>query len=185
MHFAPDTEETLDFAVALANTRAEASRSGEDELETPLQLDELLDHWSFTGRRDHDAAEVGEVRGIRDELPRLWKLPTDDAVPILNKMLSDGNARPWLFRHDGLDWHIHASELEAPLAERIAVDIALALVDVIRAGAQSRLRVCEAEDCDGLFVDFSRNGSKRFCSVRCGNRVNMIAFRERTSRHHG
>jgi predicted RNA-binding Zn ribbon-like protein len=28
-------------------------------------------------------------------------------------------------------------------------------------------------------VDLSRNGSKRFCSVRCGNRMNMVAFRER------
>ena len=179
MHFAPDTEETLDFAVALANTRAEASRSGDDELTTVDELDALLDRWTFTGRRDHDAREVREVREIRGELPRLWKLPTDDAVPILNKMLADYNARPWLYRHDGSDWHIHASELDAPLAERIAVDIALALVDVIRAGAQSRLRVCEADDCDGLFVDLSRNGSKRFCSVRCGNRMNMIAFRSR------
>jgi predicted RNA-binding Zn ribbon-like protein len=179
LHFAPDTEETLDFAVALANTRAEASRSGDDELTMVDELDALLDRWTFTGRRDHDAREVREVREIRGELPRLWKLPTDEAVPILNKMLSDYNARPWLYRHDGLDWHIHASELDAPLAERIAVDIGLALVDVIRAGAQSRLRVCEADDCDGLFVDLSRNGSKRFCSVRCGNRMNMIAFRSR------
>jgi predicted RNA-binding Zn ribbon-like protein len=179
LHFAPDTEETLDFAVALANTRPEASRSGDDELTTVDELDALLDRWTFTGRRDHDAREVHEVRAIRAELPRLWKLPTDEAVPLLNTMLADGNARPWLFRHDGSDWHIHASELDAPLAERIAVDIALALVDVIRAGAQSRLRVCDADDCDGLFIDLSRNGSKRFCSVRCGNRMNMIAFRSR------
>ncbi|MGN6503684.1 MAG: CGNR zinc finger domain-containing protein [Pseudolysinimonas sp.] len=179
MHFAPDTEETLDFAVALANTRPEASRSGADELSTVDELDALLDRWTFTGRREHDAREVREVRDIRAELPRLWKLTTDEAVPILNAMLADGNARPWLYRHDGSDWHIHASELDAPLAERIAVDIALALVDVIRAGAQSRLRVCDADDCDGLFVDLSRNGSKRFCSVRCGNRMNMIAFRSR------
>lgn len=179
MHFAPDTEETLDFAVALANTAPGASRSGVDELATPAQLDELLSRWAFTGRRDHDEREVREVHEIRAELPRLWALPTDDAVPILNKMLADGNARPWLYRHDGLDWHIHASELDAPLAERIAVDIALALVDMIRAGEQSRLRICDADDCEGLFVDLSRNGSKRFCSIRCGNRVNMIAFRER------
>ena len=179
MHFAPDTEETLDFAVALANTAPGASRSGEDELATPDQLDAFLNRWSFSGRRDHDLRELTEVMEIRAELPRLWALPTDKAVGILNKMLADGNARPWLYRHDGSDWHIHASELDAPLAERIAVDIALALVDVIRAHEQSRLRTCEAEDCTGLFVDLSRNGSKRFCSIRCGNRVNMIAFRER------
>ena len=94
-------------------------------------------------------------------------------------MLADANARPYLARHDGLDWHLHATAPDAPLAERIRVEIALALVDVIRSGEQCRLRVCEADDCEGLFVDLSRNGSKRFCSVRCGNRMNMIAFRER------
>jgi predicted RNA-binding Zn ribbon-like protein len=47
--------------------------------------------------------------------------------------------------------------------------------------ATERLRVCAAPDCTGLLVDLSRNGSKRFCSVRCGNRVNMIAFRERAA----
>ncbi len=82
-------------------------------------------------------------------------------------------------RHDEFDWHIHATPLDAPLAERIRVEVALALVDIIRAGATDRLRVCEAHDCEGVLVDLSRNGSKRFCSVRCGNRMNMIAYRER------
>jgi predicted RNA-binding Zn ribbon-like protein len=44
-----------------------------------------------------------------------------------------------------------------------------------------RLRSCEAEDCDGVLLDLSRNGSKRFCSIRCGNRMNMIAFRQRAA----
>jgi predicted RNA-binding Zn ribbon-like protein len=59
------------------------------------------------------------------------------------------------------------------------VEAALALVDVIRTKETGRLRVCGADDCTGVFLDLSRNGSKRFCSVRCGNRMNMIAFRAR------
>ena len=55
----------------------------------------------------------------------------------------------------------------------------MALVDVIRSDETGRLRVCEADDCEGLLLDLSRNGSKRFCSVRCGNRMNMVAFRRR------
>jgi predicted RNA-binding Zn ribbon-like protein len=43
------------------------------------------------------------------------------------------------------------------------------------------MRVCAAEDCTGILIDQSRNGSKRFCSVRCGNRVNQQGFRERMS----
>jgi predicted RNA-binding Zn ribbon-like protein len=181
LHFAPDSEETLEFAVALANTGAGASRSGDDELATPAALDAFLDGWGYTGRRDLTPDELSEVKATRALLPRLWALPTDDAVEIINRMLADGRARPYLYRHDGSPWHLHASELAAPLAERIGVEIALALVDVIRSAETERLRVCEADDCEGLFVDFSRNGSKRFCSIRCGNRMNMVAFRLRQS----
>ncbi len=94
-------------------------------------------------------------------------------------MLSDARALPRLARHDDTPWHLHATQPDAPLDERIRVEVALALVDVIRSGETGRLRVCAADDCDGLLVDLSRNGSKRFCSVRCGNRMNMVAFRER------
>lgn len=179
MHFAPDTETNLEFMVALADTLPTASRSGDDELTTVDQLDAFLSQWPWTGRRDHDQRELEEVRATRDLLPQLWRADTDDAVPIINAMLAEAGALPYLYRHDGLDWHLHATAPDAPLAERMRVEIALALVDVIRSGEQSRLRVCEADDCEGLFVDMSRNGSKRFCSVRCGNRMNMIAFRER------
>ena len=179
MRFAPDTIINLEFVTALADTMPTASRSGEDELTTVAELDALLDRWPWTGRRDHNQREVDEVRATRDLLPELWAAKTDDAVEIINRMLDDANARPYLARHDGLDWHLHGTTGDEPLAERIRVEIALALVDIIRSGEQSRLRVCEADDCEGLFVDMSRNGSKRFCSVRCGNRMNMIAFRER------
>lgn len=179
MHFAPDSEETLEFTVALADTMPSASRSGEDGLATVGQLEEFLDRWGYSGRRDHNERELREVREVRDLLPSLWTLGTDDAVQVINRMLADARALPHLFRHDGYGWHLHATAPEAPLAERIGVEIALALVDVIRSGETERLRVCEAENCEGLFIDMSRNGSKRFCSVRCGNRMNMVAFRER------
>ena len=179
MRFAPDTETNLIFMTALADTMPTASRSGEDELTTVEELDAFLDQWPWSGRRDHDQREVDEVRATRELLPRLWKAKTDDAVLIINEMLADARALPYLAKHDGLDWHLHATAPDAPLAERIRVEIAMALIDVVRSGEQQRLRVCEADDCEGLFVDMSRNGSKRYCSVRCGNRMNTIAFRER------
>ncbi len=179
MHFAPDTELTLEFTVALADTMPTATRSGDDELTTVDQLDALVDRWKWSGRRDHDERELRGVREIRDLLPALWTLPTDEAVVIINKMLADAHALPHLYRHDDFDWHLHATAPDAPFAERMRVEIALALVDVIRSGETNRLRACGADDCDGLFVDLSRNGSKRYHSVRCGNRMNTIAFRER------
>lgn len=181
MLFAPDTEEALDFVTALANTAAGASRSGDDELTTVDDLAALLGRFVFTGRIDHDDAELAAIRQTRTLLREVWTLDRDDAVHAVNRMLREARALPYLTRHGDVDWHIHATDPEAPLAERVRVEAALALIDVIRMNETRRLRVCAADDCTGLFVDLSRNGSKRFCSVRCGNRVNMTAFRARRS----
>ncbi|MFM9876835.1 MAG: CGNR zinc finger domain-containing protein [Rhodoglobus sp.] len=179
MQFAPDTEITLAFAVALGNTHRSASRTGLDELATPAELTALLDVHTYSGRFDRDLAELHEVQQTRDDLRRVWTLDPDPAVVEVNAMLQDAAALPFLTRHDHFGWHLHATAADAPLAERIRVEVALALVDVIRAGETGRLRVCAAPDCAGLLVDLSRNGSKRFCSIRCGNRMNQLAHRER------
>ncbi len=179
MHFAPDTEATLDFVVTLGNTHPTASRSGTDEIATQAQLTELLEAHSYSGRMARDAQELHEVQATRDLLRQIWSLDRDAAALEVNRMLRDAKALPYLVRHDHFDWHLHATSSEAPLAERIRVEAALALADVIRSDETGRMRVCDADDCTGLLLDLSRNGSKRFCSVRCGNRMNQMAFRER------
>lgn len=185
MHFAPDTEESLHFVVALANTDPGATRGGADELATVDDLTALLSRYAYSGRIDHDEAELRAVRATRALLRRVWLLDRDEAVPAVNQILRDAGALPYLARHDGSDWHMHATDPGAPLAERMSVEAALALTDVIRMDEMGRLRRCAADGCTGLVLDLSRNGSKRFCTVRCGNRVNMIAFRERRVREVG
>jgi predicted RNA-binding Zn ribbon-like protein len=179
LHFAPDVEASLEFAAVMANTDPAASRTGLDELSSVDELDWLIATCNFSGRHDRNEDELREVVEIRDRVRALWTLPRDEMVDEINTILREARALPQLTRHDDVDWHIHATLPDAPLAERIQVEIALALGDVIRADATERLRVCEATDCEGVLVDFSRNGSKRFCTVRCGNRMNMIAYRER------
>jgi len=179
LHFAPDTIETLEFAVLLGNTHESASRSGGDELVTSDDVYAFIRRFRFSGRIDRNANEVAEVRHVRDRIRGVWRLTRDDAASEVNAMLAEAKTLPFLARHDDLDWHLHANDPEAPLAERIQAEVGLALVDVIRSDAMWRLRRCEAPDCEGLMADLSRNGSRRFCSIRCGNRMNQIAYRER------
>jgi predicted RNA-binding Zn ribbon-like protein len=180
MIFTHDTEMALAFVAALADTLPEASDSGEDELSSPVQLGALLDTWEYSGRRDGDERELDEVRDARARLRALWLQPRDDAVVAVNDLLAEARAVPRLVRHDGMDWHIHATERDAPLARRILVEAAMALVDVIRADQMDRLRECDADDCEGIFVDLSKNASRRFCSTRCGNRMAVRAYRARS-----
>jgi predicted RNA-binding Zn ribbon-like protein len=179
LRFAPDSVDALLFTVALGNTDPAASKTGLDKIATVPTLMALLDAHSYSGRRDRDAAELASVHSTRDLLRRVWSLSRDDAVVEVNRMLRDAGALPFLMRHDHFDWHLHATEADAPLAERIRVEVSLALADVIRSGESGRMRVCGAPDCTGLLLDLSRNGSKQFCSVRCGNRMNQLAYRER------
>jgi len=177
--FAPDTIATLDFTVALANTHPLASKSGFDEISTPAKLTALVDAFAYSGRFDRDTHELAEVQETRELLRSIWDLDRDVAALEVNRMMRDANALPYLIRHDAFDWHLHATAPDAPLAERIRVEVGLALMDVIRSDEMHRMRVCDAPDCEGVLVDLSRNGSKRFCSVRCGNRMNQVAYRSR------
>jgi predicted RNA-binding Zn ribbon-like protein len=183
MFFAPDTDEALEFDVALMNTVAGATASGHDEIADLRQLAELIDRFQFSGRVDGDAAELEAVRAVRTLLRSVWTVTADEMASAVNDVLATRDARPRLTRHDGSDWHIHATSGSTTLADRIAVEAAMALVDVIRSGRTERLRECAAADCDGRLVDLSKNGSKRFCSLRCSNRTNMAAHRARRASH--
>ena len=103
----------------------------------------------------------------------------DTAVTLINAILAEQQAVPRLVRHDHLDWHIHAVSEDRPMHERVLVETAMAMIDVVRADEMSRLRTCAANDCDGIVLDLSRNRSRRFCSTTCGNREAQAAFRAR------
>ncbi|KQM83911.1 MULTISPECIES: CGNR zinc finger domain-containing protein [unclassified Agromyces] len=179
MFFTHDTESALAFVSALTDTVPASSDSGDDELRTVAQLSELIAVWRYSGRHDRDARELAEVRDAREQLRRLWLLDRDAAAEAVNDLLAEARALPRLVRHDDLDWHIHATALDEPLATRILVEAAMAFVDVIRADQMDRLRVCDADDCESLYVDLSKNGSRRFCTTRCGNRMAVRAYRAR------
>jgi predicted RNA-binding Zn ribbon-like protein len=175
MLFAHDTEVSLNATAALVNT----ARGGREELPDVAALDRFTEYWRWTGGRTHDRQELDQVRRLRPVLARLWEMTEDGAAELVNTLLRDAGALPQLVKHDGWDYHIHATTPDAPLADRMAVDAAMAFADVIRAGELTRLRVCAASDCDDVVVDLSKNRSRRFCGLTCANRVNVAAYRSR------
>jgi predicted RNA-binding Zn ribbon-like protein len=173
--FAHDTEVALGAAAALVNT---AGRGGE-RLPDVAALDAFIQAYNWSGRHEHTEAELRSVQRLRPRLRRVWYADEDGVVAIVNKLLRDSNALPQLVRHDGHPYHLHATPADAPLATRMAVEAAMAFVDVVRGGELGRLRVCAHPDCDNVVVDLSRNRSKRFCDAGCGNRAAVTAYRAR------
>jgi predicted RNA-binding Zn ribbon-like protein len=177
MLFTHDTEMSLNATAALVNT----ARGDAEALPDTAALDEFVAHWQWTGSRTRDHGELEAVRALRPRFAQLWEMTEDEAVVLVNELLREASALPQLLKHDGWEYHIHATSPEAPLADRMAVDFAMGMADVIRTGELGRLRYCAADDCDDVMVDLSKNRSRRFCSLTCANRVNVAAYRSRRS----
>ncbi|MBV9100335.1 MAG: CGNR zinc finger domain-containing protein [Candidatus Dormibacteraeota bacterium] len=175
MPFTHDTELALQSAAALVNSAEDEG----DRLADMAGLDRFVAEWNWTGSRRRDASELEQVRALRPRLRRLWELDEDGIVTEVNAILRDTGALPQLVRHGGWDYHVHATPPDAPLADRMAVEAAMAFLDVVVLKEMDRLRVCGADDCDDVVVDLSKNRSRRYCSATCSSRVNVAAFRAR------
>jgi predicted RNA-binding Zn ribbon-like protein len=177
MLFSHDTERSLASAAALVNT---AGLDG-DTLVTLADLDDFVaqNRYSVIIRRTPEELEA--VRALRPRLRRFWMIEDrDEAAALVNEILAEADARPYLSRHDEWDWHLHVTRSDAPLVDRIAAESAMAVLDLIRSDALGRLRICAAEDCQDVLIDLSKNSSKRYCTTgNCGNRTNVAAYRAR------
>lgn len=176
MTFAHDTASSLQSTAALVNSAVEPAT-----LTTLDDLESFAAEWEYTGSRTHDTAELEAVLELRSRLRTFWDADLPELVTLVNELLAEHEALPQLVEHDGWGWHLHAVSSEAPLAARMAVEAAMAFVDVIRSGETDRMRLCAAEDCDGVIVDLSKNRSRRYCDRGCGNRMAVQAYRSRRS----
>ncbi|MEV0590750.1 CGNR zinc finger domain-containing protein [Nonomuraea cavernae] len=97
-------------------------------------------------------------------------------VDRLNELLVRHAAVPALYGDPPkLGFH----RLEADLVDAWAADAGTALAMVIGVGQGTRLRSCQADGCDLVFFDVTRNASRRFCGLSCQNRAKASAYRAR------
>jgi predicted RNA-binding Zn ribbon-like protein len=179
--FSHDTEVALVEAAALVNTHGLDG----DTLATLADLDDFLAQHPYSGVIRRTPEELESVRALRPRLRKFWTIKDrDEAAALVNDILTEADARPYLARHDEWDWHLHVTRPDAPLADRIAAEAAMAFLDLIRSDALGRLRICAAEDCEDVLIDLSKNSSKRYCDTgNCGNRTNVHAYRARKRLH--
>lgn len=177
MHLSHDGRAALAAAAALINT----DRTGDDALQSPAALDRFLDQHMVNGRRDGTDAQLKAVRALRDELRQMWC--TEDSrsfVQRVNALLAGTEAQPHLVRHDGWGWHLHFAGPHSPLVDRIATEVAMAFVELVRGQELHRLRVCAAQGCGAVLLDLSRNSCRRYCDTgNCANRLHAAAYRSR------
>jgi predicted RNA-binding Zn ribbon-like protein len=118
--------------------------------------------WATRLRAVFEAAAVADKAGLTDAL------------------LVAADCRPRLVSHgDGKPFHFHYAPVETGLAARVRALTAAGLGHVVDGGAGDRLRACDRPGCGVAFIDTSRNGRRRVCSVRCAKQVNVALHRQR------
>ncbi|MGA6162922.1 CGNR zinc finger domain-containing protein [Amycolatopsis magusensis] len=125
-------------------------------------------------------AELRAIKHLRDTLWTVTQViaageePNEDELETINAA-AESSLRPRVALDTGV------CEWATPITgTQVLGTAAREAIDVIGGDRIDRLRECEAEDCGLLFLDTSRPGNRRWCSMqRCGNRNKVKAYRER------
>jgi predicted RNA-binding Zn ribbon-like protein len=143
-------------------------------LEMPLTADELRIR----------PVEWRRIRELRDTLWRAvpakirGERPRPEDVAVINEFVGEP-PRP------RLDQRTAVRSWAAPVTgTQVAAAAAREAIELIGTDLSSRVRQCEGVNCYLMFLDTSRPGNRRWCSMqRCGNRHKVGAYRTRHSPH--
>lgn len=189
MNFNSHVDAIVTVAVRLVNTLT-AGQSGGRPYQPPEdgELRAAVTAAIRAGKPDSPAvtlAEAAAFRAVAGSLRTVFDAVAarqmDTAARQVNTLLTQTGARPQLDRHDGEPWHLHFHSTEDSLVTGWAAGCATGLAVVLGSDLRGRLGVCTADRCDRVYLDASRNGTRRFCSTSCQNRVKAAAFRARQS----
>ncbi|HEX8035576.1 MAG TPA: CGNR zinc finger domain-containing protein, partial [Ktedonobacterales bacterium] len=101
-----------------------------------------------------------------------------DDVALLNGELGAALAHTYLTRDgDGyrLGWRGLDEQLDAPLWR-----VTRSAADLLTSPLRTKIRLCANEACGWLFIDESKNASRRWCSMAlCGSRLKMRDYYRR------
>lgn len=180
MDFSHYTDEPVDLSVALMNT----ARVDSDALASLESLNEFLEtyrHLWAGVARPPKASELESIRGLREALREVILSPDEaTASERLNLILSQHDAQPRLSVHNG-DPHFHFEPIGSDISSWLGATTAMGLATVMVEHGMERFGTCAASDCDDVYVDASRNRSRRHCSSTCSTREAVSAYRKRQS----
>lgn len=120
-----------------------------------------------------------------------WLAVVDEPDPkrraaLLDEQMAVAAAYPRLTDHDGEGWHLHYRDADQSLPHVLRAVISVGTALHLTTRGMHRLRRCACVDpagpCGNVVVDVTRNGRKRYCSVRCANRAAVRRTRARQKR---
>ncbi|MBT8250011.1 MAG: CGNR zinc finger domain-containing protein [Acidimicrobiia bacterium] len=177
-------EQSVDLIVDLVNTRNPIEDMDAittiDGLAQFLSEHPATNDGSMGGLGRPSASDLKAVRRLRSELREVFHAADEDeAARLVNAILTNAGAVPRIAFFEKTP-HLYFETDSKRLARRLAAIAGVGLVEVLVDGGVDRLGTCCSEVCVDVFVDTSKNKSRRHCSTTCSNRQNVAAHRERS-----
>lgn len=133
------------------------------------------------------AATLARARKMREAIYRIWvayirqQRPAGEDMALLNSVLAEALAHQRLV-HGGQGYALGWADADA--LESILWPVAKSAAELLTSEQAKRVRQCEefeATECGWLFLDETRNRSRRWCSMSsCGNRAKARRHYHRT-----
>ena len=187
MRFDSHVERLLDATVALVNLASPGEAHGA-AYDPPVGADlvrGVADATSSPDRRSRPTAV--DALGLLEVVPQARVVfeaaDRDDlaaAAAVVNDLLASTAARPRLDPDEEGRHQLHFHGPDDGYVRGWQAGIASGLAVAIGSDLGGRLGVCDAPVCDRVYVDGSKNGTRRYCSARCQSRVKAAAHRART-----
>jgi predicted RNA-binding Zn ribbon-like protein len=149
---------------------------------TTEQAEQLL---IAAAEHERDAAAVLErAKEVREVMFRIFAAIANEAVPSetdiahLNEELARAMAHACLMQNE---WHFAWDWCaDTVMLDRVLWPIVRAAADLLVSGELRMVRLCAADDCAWLFLDTSKNQTRRWCNMKsCGNRAKARRFTAR------
>lgn len=177
------------FATELVNTSPLVRVIAGDMLTGPQALKTLLDdnnvHPDALVHDLVDGSDLEQVRALREVVREILDASSPSVlVDLTRRMLSTVRHHVELVQQEGRSWRWNVVPDNAlSLADELALFIGYALLGTLRTLGFERFRPCSSPTCNGVFVDTSRGGRRRYCMpALCGNRINVANHRQRKQR---
>lgn len=178
MHFSHYKALPLQLAVDLVN-----SEDVVDQIDvlTVEAVQTLIDRSELGETVVVREGDLREVRQLRDQIRAVFhSRSVPMAVKRVNQIISRSKAVPFVGLH-GSGPHMHVAPARPTPATWLGSTIGMGLADLVVRYGTDRFGVCSADDCRDVFIDVSRNHSRKHCSARCTNREGVRSYRRRAS----
>jgi predicted RNA-binding Zn ribbon-like protein len=124
--------------------------------------------------------DLDRLKLLRAELAKVFTCAVDGddqgAAAALNGLLMVHPVHPELVQHDGQPWHVHLSE-SGSMTDRYSATAVIGLSLLVSGLGIERLGICAIASCAQVFIDGSKNKSRRYCREHSAAKANVTALR--------